>query len=265
MQEQSDTRLLLESTLLSNWLLGWIAHAKIPSKDLKKTAHRHTNQQIRLNAARHAIPNMLLLLLPMCIAAAILYGRCYCFILLCYNFIFRFNDVGSLHSFLPIWFVLFVLFVCLCDCAGVFIEFVHGAPLTWVSSYTIAMESMLMAHKRHSHIEHIVQYVWWTFKHIALMHVVWNEFYDTFFLCVLMMLLSGRVYTRKIGTVICCFGFVFLAMGKCLESKVKLTIRLKRFFVPFACWTDLVFNWLSNLTTLINVTQFFSSNFPKQN
>lgn len=47
--------MLLESTLLSNWLFGWIAHGKIPSKDLKKTAHRHTNQQIRLNAARHTI------------------------------------------------------------------------------------------------------------------------------------------------------------------------------------------------------------------
>lgn len=39
--------MLLESTLLSNWLFGWIARGKIPSKDLKKTAHRHTNQQIR--------------------------------------------------------------------------------------------------------------------------------------------------------------------------------------------------------------------------
>lgn len=44
--------MLLESTLLSNWLFGWVASGKIPSKDLKKTAYRHTNQtNTLLNAA----------------------------------------------------------------------------------------------------------------------------------------------------------------------------------------------------------------------
>lgn len=140
--------MLLESTLLSNWLFGWIASGKIPSKDLKKTAHRHTNQQIRLNAAQqHTIPKACcwLLVASECVAHS-QHIRCVCLLLsplfcftspLCYNFSFQIQ---------PIYFFFFFSMFLIRSFHPILpSKFVECAPLTWAHDRNRI--SMLLAHK----------------------------------------------------------------------------------------------------------------------
>lgn len=139
--------MLLECTLLSNWLFGWIARGKIPSKDLKKTAHRHTNQQIRLNAAptydtiTHCQRVFVLapakyfsrsmLLLHFCFSVTILFSDSMIYFFFLFSLSFTSTSLVSSYSL-----------YC------VHRKFVHCAPLTWVCSHTRSQSNLcLMPHK----------------------------------------------------------------------------------------------------------------------